>query len=682
MKTFSILITIAFTFHNTFSADEKYDQIPAETEEELIQARQNLLPIGEDPPIQSIYEINEKSNLSKYFYQGDILLTAPQAVRIAERTTPIRRKRQAFRDAYYPDTIWNNTVYYYFDDTTTVAMIKAFRAAAAFWENNTCLRFEENEKSPDRIRVFKGVGCWSYIGRIGGRQDLCLGDGCETAGIASHELGHALGFFHTQSRHDRDENIKVIIENIKPQYVDQFDKETKETNYNYDMPYDYGSIMQYGLKSASKNDEPTMLALDALYTEAMGSDIVAFYDISMINEHYGCKEKCKSSGTECHNGGFPNPNNCNICICPSGYGGTLCNERPPGCGETLIAGPSYSQMISVVGDGSKRKKLYFSQCAYWIEAPADKHVEVRFDNYRGYYGDGCIYGGVEIKSHPDQLRTGYRFCSPSNEGTVLVSPSNRLPVITFNRYYRSHITLSYRYVDEVPATDPATTQSADEKTAPPDITTPSPNIEDPSATTESINQETDVLPPNLTTPSPEIEDPSATTELINQETDVVPPDIATPSPIIEDPSATTESSEQGTDVAIIDTAPPSDPEDPPATMLPTEQATDVAPADVTTFPPNTEDPSAITEVDDQEEYVEPTENTRPEPFGVGNLMTSAKPIDSLMTTPLSPSAAELPTTTGPSVCIDLSPDCSILASHGYCRFPSIRMRCLKSCKVC
>ncbi|KHJ95567.1 shTK domain protein [Oesophagostomum dentatum] len=234
---------------------------------------------------------------------------------------------------------------------------------------------------------------------------------------------------------------------FQPDYVDQFNKESSTTNYNYGMPYDYGSVMQYGASSASRNGKATMVAKDGAYQETMGSDMVSFYDVSMMNEHYNCKARCEAKGTNCQNGGFPNPNNCSICICPSGYGGTLCNERPPGCGETLTAGTNYAQMTSIVGDGTTQTKTDFLKCAYWIQAPPGKLVQVRLDSYQGYAVDGCIYGGVEIKSNPDQLRTGYRLCSDSDVGTVFTAASNLLPVITFNRYGRSKVTVSYRYVD-------------------------------------------------------------------------------------------------------------------------------------------------------------------------------------------------------------------------------------------
>ena len=59
--------------------------------------------------------------------------------------------------------------------------------------------------------------CWSRIGRDPSNieQRISIGPGCETMGIAAHELMHTLGFFHEQSRRDRDNFVTVNFENIE-----------------------------------------------------------------------------------------------------------------------------------------------------------------------------------------------------------------------------------------------------------------------------------------------------------------------------------------------------------------------------------------------------------------------------------------------------------------------------------
>ncbi|PIO67021.1 astacin, partial [Teladorsagia circumcincta] len=116
-------------------------------------------------------------------------------------------------------------------------------------------------------------------------------------GTAAHELGHALGFFHTHSRHDRDQFITVDTENVKPDWLTQFTMQTVKTNYNYNLTYDYGSIMHYGATSASSNGKLTMVPKDVMYTETLGSHFIAFYDLLMLNKYYNCDSVLRTTST-------------------------------------------------------------------------------------------------------------------------------------------------------------------------------------------------------------------------------------------------------------------------------------------------------------------------------------------------------------------------------------------------
>ncbi|KAK6055819.1 astacin [Cooperia oncophora] len=158
---------------------------------------------------------------------------------------------------------------------------------------------EVNEYSQPKHRHLWYSGRWMfgllYVGKLGGEQKLSLGRGCETVSIAAHELGHALGFFHTMSRHDRDEFITVNKHNIK-------------------------CIVQ--------TKKPTMVPFDVDYQQTLGSPFISFIELSMLNEHYGCKENCnKATSVKCEMGGFPHPRDCQKCICPGGYAGPRCTER-------------------------------------------------------------------------------------------------------------------------------------------------------------------------------------------------------------------------------------------------------------------------------------------------------------------------------------------------------------------
>ncbi|KAK6018081.1 hypothetical protein OSTOST_16380, partial [Ostertagia ostertagi] len=123
--------------------------------------------------------------------------------------------------------------------------------------------------------------------------------------------------------------------------------------------------------------------------------------------------------------------------------------QPAGCGQTLTAKDKKQFLINKLGHGQVPSDMRddYLFCNYWIEAPKGKRIEVKINAIsHGYDHDGCVLGGVEIKSSADQTRTGYRFCSTKDKNTVLVSATNRMPVIMFNRSGEQQIILEYKIV--------------------------------------------------------------------------------------------------------------------------------------------------------------------------------------------------------------------------------------------
>ncbi|WKX99142.1 hypothetical protein Q1695_014206 [Nippostrongylus brasiliensis] len=197
----------------------------------------------------SIEEINEKSEVDNLLFQSDIVLIPEQAEDIAkdieeQATGQARKRRQTYKDRTYEQTLRKDVVNYNFDSSTPEKVRSVFRKATWILGNNTCFDFRESSTASHRIRVVHRKGCWPYTGNLRKEQNACLGRGRRQVGSATHELAHALGSFHTHSRHDR--NNYITVNHMNMTHMDQFTKESEGRNDNYGLKYDWGSNVHYG----------------------------------------------------------------------------------------------------------------------------------------------------------------------------------------------------------------------------------------------------------------------------------------------------------------------------------------------------------------------------------------------------------------------------------------------------
>lgn len=152
---------------------------------------------------------------------------------------------------------------YTYDEKMTADKKAVFESACREWEKYANLRFSPRSGQANYLIVTSTKDLSnSPIGMIGGGQALNLADGANKID-AMHEIAHALGVIHEQSRPDRDTYITVNLDNVADGKASNFEKIAGAFSLGF---YDFNSMMHAGRLAFSKNGKDTITA-KADYTQ-------------------------------------------------------------------------------------------------------------------------------------------------------------------------------------------------------------------------------------------------------------------------------------------------------------------------------------------------------------------------------------------------------------------------------
>ncbi|VDK27633.1 unnamed protein product [Gongylonema pulchrum] len=258
------------------------------------------------------YAVNKR--ILNDVFETDLVLTTPQMRKIIsdfqqQRTRKTRRNK---RKAIAGDSFrWPRQTVPYFLKETDREWRRLVIEGMNKWERETCVHFKERTDEKDY------------------------------GGIVAHELGHTLGFWHEQSRPDRDKFININEDHIYPGTKGNFEK--RNDIAVLDTPYDFGSVMHYG-PQAFTNDYHyvTIETKDHRFQHTIGQrNDLSFIDIKEANRLY-CSDKCKVK-LNCLHGGYENPRNCAVCKCPTGIAGIRCESIPRSSGK--LCSTSYAPVL-------------------------------------------------------------------------------------------------------------------------------------------------------------------------------------------------------------------------------------------------------------------------------------------------------------------------------------------------
>ncbi|XP_064596673.1 zinc metalloproteinase nas-36-like [Liolophura sinensis] len=337
--------------------------------------------------------------LATFYPTPDLQYAAMDAARDYQRhRSRARPKRKAVADG---SLTWDNALVPFSIDDKRIGKHQkdVIYEAISQWEQSTCVRFQEQRGRAFQPHVyFMGVGgCSSSFGRQSSGQFVYLGEGCDVVGIAAHEIGHALGFYHEHARPDRDRYVSIYTDNVGQRYHRQFVKSEWTNAKTFGIPYDYSSVLHYSSTTFAEQKQ-SIVTKDPEMQKVIGQrEGVSFFDIKMANKVY-CSDRCEGRSlewSECAHGGYRNPNNCSSCLCPRGLAPPRCESPAPGVNGTY----------------------------HFRASSPGKHIKLEFSgnfDFNEERENSVCYDYVEVR-YKGLERAGPRFCGRARPTKTFIS---------------------------------------------------------------------------------------------------------------------------------------------------------------------------------------------------------------------------------------------------------------------
>lgn len=141
-----------------------------------------------------------------------------------------------------------------FDPNVSSTNQQRFFTACQIWSKVAAVRCIPRAGQANHVRVHSGEGNWSEVGMQPGGQQMEIAN-WELPLTIAHEIAHALGAGHEQSRLDRDKFVTIVDSAIEDGRKSNFAKLPLKTY----TPYDFESVMHYPAWAFSKTGASTIV---------------------------------------------------------------------------------------------------------------------------------------------------------------------------------------------------------------------------------------------------------------------------------------------------------------------------------------------------------------------------------------------------------------------------------------